>query len=654
MKTRKSQHILLKKLFTDFNKTISCPKFNWDPVIELLQTANNAYYNGSSPIMSDVLYDKLKDAFEEKFPKHPLLTNVGAPITKSKVKLPFWMGSMNKIKPGTKSLITWFSKHKSPYLISDKLDGVSCIYYKEQSKPARLYTRGNGEYGQDISHLLSYIKTFNTADKNHTFNDKTFCCRGEIILSKDKFTDKYAAKNSNARNLVSGLVNAKNIQKRKSLAKDVDIVMYEIIEPTNLTPEEQLKTLKELNFNVVSHNVHPNELNEDTLKEILLKCKAASKYEIDGIIIAKNISYVRNTIGNPKYSIAFKMVLDEQTAVSKVINVIWTPSKDGFLKPRIEIEPVVLSGVNIRFTTGFNAKFIKDSGIGPGAVIEIIRSGDVIPYVKQIITTVSPSFPEEDYVWNNTEVDIVLKNPEDNKIVLVKNITRFFKKLEIKGLNNGNITRIVNHGYSSIEKIINASISDFQKIDGFKIKMATNIYNNIHNIISKPIELVCLMNASGCFGRGIGLKKIKPVLEQYPNILDELTPTPTHLTIEDLCLIEGYSTKTAQVFMGGLYEFKEFLDRNPNRFQTTNKTASQQTESEYFHKLFNGKRIVITGFRDKELEKRIEENGGKITASVNSKTSFVIRKNKKSNSTKIKRAVELNKAIYTLDEINNQ
>ena len=106
--------------------------------------------------------------------------------------------------------------------------------------------------------------------------------------------------------------------------------------------------------------------------------------------------------------------------------------------------------------------------------------------------------------------------------------------------------------------------------------------------------------------------------------------------------------------MGGLYEFKEFLDRNPNRFQTTNKTASQQTESEYFHKLFNGKRIVITGFRDKELEKRIEENGGKITASVNSKTSFVIRKNKKSNSTKIKRAVELNKAIYTLDEINNQ
>jgi len=83
--------------------------------------------------MSDVLYDKLKDAFEEKFPKHPLLTNVGAPITKSKVKLPFWMGSMNKIKPGTKSLITWFSKHKSPYLISDKLDGVSCIYYKNKA-----------------------------------------------------------------------------------------------------------------------------------------------------------------------------------------------------------------------------------------------------------------------------------------------------------------------------------------------------------------------------------------------------------------------------------------------------------------------------------------------------------------------------------------
>ena len=78
------------------------------------------------------------------------------------------------------------------------------------------------------------------------------------------------------------------------------------------------------------------------------------------------------------------MVLSDQIAEAKVVDVIWTPSKDGYLKPRVRIEPINLGGVTIEFATGFNGAFIKDNKIGIGATIEIIRSGDVIPHIKAV------------------------------------------------------------------------------------------------------------------------------------------------------------------------------------------------------------------------------------------------------------------------------
>ena len=82
--------------------------------------------------------------------------------------------------------------------------------------------------------------------------------------------------------------------------------------------------------------------------------------------------------GNPDRD-AFKMVLGDQVAEAKVVNVIWTASKDGYLKPRVQIEPVVLGGAKIEYATGFNAKFIVDKKIGVGSVISLVGSGDVIP-----------------------------------------------------------------------------------------------------------------------------------------------------------------------------------------------------------------------------------------------------------------------------------
>jgi NAD-dependent DNA ligase len=79
------------------------------------------------------------------------------------------------------------------------------------------------------------------------------------------------------------------------------------------------------------------------------------------------------------------MVLSDQVAEVKVVDVIWTASKDGYLKPRVRVEPVHIGGVTIEYATGFNGKFIEDNKIGVGAIIQLIRSGDVIPYIKSVV-----------------------------------------------------------------------------------------------------------------------------------------------------------------------------------------------------------------------------------------------------------------------------
>ena len=116
-----------------------------------------------------------------------------------------------------------------------------------------------------------------------------------------------------------------------------------------------------------------------------LENSSTSPDEIDGIIVSDDKVYPRLS-GNPKHSFAFKMVLSDQIAESHVVDVIWTPSKDGYLKPRVQIMPIQLGGVTITYTTGFNAAFIESNKIGIGAIIMLVRSGDVIPYIKSVTT----------------------------------------------------------------------------------------------------------------------------------------------------------------------------------------------------------------------------------------------------------------------------
>jgi NAD-dependent DNA ligase len=178
---------------------------------------------------------------------------------------------------------------------------------------------------------------------------------------------------------------------------------------------------------VLNRTVMFKDLTNELLSEVLMDWRSNYLYEIDGVIVTDDNIYDRKS-GNPEHSFAFKMVLSDQIAEAKVVDVLWTPSKDGYLKPRVQIEPIQLGGVKIEYATGFNGAFIEQNKIGMGALIQIIRSGDVIPHIRSVTTPAEQAkMPLVPYKWNNTHVDIMLEDISSDETVREKNITGFFR-----------------------------------------------------------------------------------------------------------------------------------------------------------------------------------------------------------------------------------
>jgi hypothetical protein len=164
-----------------------------------------------------------------------------------------------------------------------------------------------------------------------------------------------------------------------------------------------------------------------------------------------------------------------------------------------------------------------------------------------------PSVP---YKWNNTHVDILLENMEDDDTVKEKNITGFFRGIEVDGLSSGNVKRIITAGYDTIAKILKMKVADFLKVEGFKDKTATKLYEGIQQKISAA-SLITIMSASNMFGRGFNDKKIELLLGGYPTVL--ISKDSPAQKVAKIAEIKGMAAKTSEAFVEKIPEFLAFL-----------------------------------------------------------------------------------------------
>lgn len=651
---------------TKINKLIEDP-YNYakdleiEDLEEIIKYASDKFFNDES-VISDAIYDLLIDFLRHKSPKNKLLKKVGAEVkSKNKIKLDYYLGSMDKIKPPSNQLEKWLKKYKPPYILTEKLDGVSGLLVYKKNGDIKLFTRGTATHGIDITPIVKYITKIPSFDRMNDFvkskkivssmSDNLIAFRGEIIISKKIFESEWSNTKSNARNTVSGLVNSKNLD--PLLAGSTNFVVYEIVDPV-MELSKQLKYLEEVEFRTV-HFKEFKELSYPILSEYLKKRKDKSKYIIDGIIVTNNEVHTRNKSGNPDYAFAFKDILEDQKAKSTIIDVEWKISKDGYINPTVVIKPVEVGGVTISRITAYNAKYVVNNVLGKDAEIELIRSGDVIPKIIKVLKPAKKAdLPSGKWKWNETKVDIISLESKSKEID-IKNIHYFFSTLDTKGLGEKVVEKIYNSGLKTIKDIIYADKEDFLKVDGIKEKSADNLVKSIIKSLtndSNGIELNNLMSASNQLGHGMGKERCKLVLEKYPNLLVDYKKWSKEDFINKIKEISGWEEKTSYQFVNNFDKFIKFYDAIKEKVKLNKVSVSKKKNSE-----LNGKTIVLSGFRDKELEKLLEDYDVKISNSVSKNTDLLVVKNKDvidEKTGKVKKAEDLKIKIITKKNLEDK
>jgi NAD-dependent DNA ligase len=622
-----------------------------ETLVQILTEASDLFHNGveEESFLTDAQYDELEKILRTIDPENKFLATIGSDVRGGKIDLPHPMGSLDQVYEG--DTIKWIQSNgweDELFVISDKQDGTSALNCHGYGGPLQIsYSRGNGFQGADITRHMKRIKAMPVGGLTSISNCDI---RLEVIMEDDLFAAMKARAEAdggrvykNARNYVAGRMNAS--ESPQEFYDKVQVIATSIVSP-KMGKLEQFQKLKAAGYPVTPYTTaYGRELTDEFLIALLNKRREESKTAIDGIVIDLDNAELRASLRrnsssiNPMYSRKFKVGSEDNVAIAEVVKVHWNPSKAGYLKPRVEIKPVDLVGVTITYATGFNAKFIRDKLIGPGAKIQITRSGDVIPFIQKVVdpSPVGPQMPAfEDFGlmgWTEGDVDLVMLDTSNNKAVQLEIINGTFGATGINAphIREGSIEKLYDAGFKTVASIVKASESELKKAVGDSA--GSKIYEGLKTKLA-GIELGVLAGATSLLGRGIGRRKMTKVCEALGDdcVLNEHADPELAKKIAGL---EGFEQKTASTIVQNLPAFRAFLAEIDGYYSLVapkEKVVGGDLE---------GLTVVFTGVRDKELEEKIVARSGTIGSSVNKNTTYLVAKDPTGNSSKLVKARDL-------------
>lgn len=589
--------------------------------IKKLKEWDSLYYEEGTPVVSDAEYDTFKEKAREKYPTHSYFKNIGAEVKGRKVKLPFTLGSLNKTKPDG-SFEKWNEKFPGNKIITPKLDGVSILVNFKDGKVQKAYTRGNGEYGRDITgkaRLFCPGVDYNEA----------LWVRGECLLTG---TDHEELGFKTRRNGVAGLLNNDvHIHCDK-----IKVIFYELVEgPSEIETEyERLSFLKKIlpRENMISFALN-KEIAEYELENVLELNKKDSPYDIDGLVITLDNSEREDT-KYPEHKVAFKV---SEPAIEAIVkNVEWCTGRTGRIVPLVHIHPVKIQGVEVSKATGHNWKYICDTLIGTGARISLQRSGDVIPYIVGVkqhayVDLAKPDCPSCgcEPTITKTGVDLVCLNPECPAQKLART-EYFFLTLGAENISEKTFKSL---GISSIQEALEITRDFIRNKPGFGNKRAEQIIQEIEKCLTtRPDKLLASFGIPG-----IGVEMARTVLKHFD--FDEIWT----LKAEDFIKVPGFGEILAKNLEKGLEKYKEIYEYLLNKGLTFE--VKQNT--------LRGKMFCLTGngpLKRNELQKIIESKGGFVKG-MSKKIDYLVCGNLETTSSKAQKARGYGIPLITYEQL---
>ena len=608
-----------------------------------IQKHRKLYYEGN-PYISDAAYDALEEELEKLDPKNKILQQVG--FAGGKVRHQIKMLSLDKTYC-LSDLGEWIENREviSVY----KIDGVSGSLIYKKGKLFLAKTRGNGVWGEDITEKMQKIPSI-----PQKINASDMEVRGEIYCdpkSFEKLCDEMEKLNlpkpSNPRNIVAGLMGRKD---HIDLCRFLSFKAFTLISSEKFKKEDQkISRLKELKFKIPSCKTHKDMKGVNkVLESAKTFMQDESKYKIDGVVFCYNDISLQNELGetshHPRYKIAFKFAGESKQ--TKIRSIEWQTSRNGILTPVGSVDPVELSGALVSRVTFHNFGTVREHNLKPGDTIEIVRSGEVIP---KFLSRVESSNKKFNYPKKCPSCQGATK--EDNIRLICPNfkcggrlkasILYFIQKMGIDDISMKRIEEMLKENLiRGIADLYLLTPEKLMQLDGFKETLAQKLVDAIQK--SKSTDLVTFMAALGIQGGAVN-KCEKIVFSGYDTI-DKVKK----MTIDQLVEVDSFAEKSAGEFIAGIQKKIPLIN------ELTDLGVRIKAPKKIKDNPYKGKKICITGSLStgrSQVENIIRNMGAVVVSSVSKNTDFLLTNDKKSNSSKFKKAKTLDIPIISEKDI---
>jgi DNA ligase (NAD+) len=593
-------------------------------LVERLEACNAAYRSGN-PLVSDHAYDGLVERLRQLAPDHPFLARVEPEtfVGKQAIRHPVPMLSTEKAytaediqrfisrveKAAEKTGIT-------PVLfrVTPKLDGLAG---RDDGKV--FVSRGNGETGYEISNAFAK-GVIPVGGRGHGL--------GEIVVRQSYFHEKLSGAFEHPRNMVVGIVSSDTVNEiaQKALrAKAVHFVPYKALSFWEGSATELL----------------------ENIDAIVADLTASTDYPMDGVVAEVVDEGLKQAMGATTHHYRWQIAIKSKgaTATTKVEDVTWQVGRTGNVTPVLEVRPVLLSGATIKRVTAHNAGMVAREGLGKGAHIEIIRSGEVIPKLERVIrpseSVVLPgSCPvcKTELTWQN---DFLRCNNRFCRAQIEQSISHWFKTLgNADWFGIKSIQKMVAGGFDTLEKIYALRESDFEAL-GFGPVQSRNLADALVISRAKPVEDWRFLAAFGIanLGKGDSRKLL------------------SHMHLEDLLQarqeaiesINGFGGVTSLSVHQGIHELRDTIDHmlalGFNLVTSDLVEDGNPPDSAIAGQgiVFTGK--MIQGSRE-AMQDQARELGARVQTAVSGKTDLLVC-GEKVGVAKIKKAEALGVTIVT-------
>lgn len=629
-------------------------------LIERLNEASRAYYQGTKELISNLEYDELYDRLEA-LEKNSGIIMAGSPTQKvgyevisalPKEEHEHPMLSLDKTKDRD-TLASWLGSHRG--LLSWKLDGLTVVLRYEGGKLTKALTRGNGIIGEVIT---GNARTFINLPLSIPYMGN-LVLRGEAIITYEDFRkineslpeDEEHYKNP--RNLCSGSV--RQLNSEITAQRRVRFIAFGMVSgPEFDLRSEEMDWLDSQGFETVERKSLIGDEVVEAISEYENKL-ADNPYPSDGLVVVLDDKAYGKSLGAtakfPRDAMAFKW--RDQIAETTLKEILWSASRTGLINPIAIFEPVSLEGTEVSRASLHNVSIMKALKLGVGDKITVYKANMIIPQVSENLSKSNTAeIPEECPVCSSKTL---LRN--DNGVMTLhclndecpaKSVKRFTlltgrNALDIDGVSEATLERFIDEGLVKEPADIFSLSSQKEKItsmEGFGEKSFENLVNSIEK--ARKTTAAKLLYALGIPGVGVANAKLiaKACEDDWDRIIS--------LSEDEIQSIEGVGPVIARDFVAYF--------RNPAKLDEVNNLRREldiEKKSRSGENYFVGLTFVITGkletFQNRdELKAVIEDAGGKVSGSVSSRTSYLINNDLTSMSGKNKRAKEL--GVNIVDE----